>query len=138
MNRETSKAATSNDFRVYILVCIPIFWLIFQALGDWQRTYREEHRSFNHYWDPSNLIISGSSQNQELSLLAVFDLQNIPVNTAGEELLTTIPGVGPELARRIVARRTDSGPYQMAADLTRVTGIGPRRAEQITPYLSFD
>ncbi len=129
---------TIRDFRVPILVCIPIFWLLFQTVADYQRTYRADQRSSIHGWDPAHLRISAADRAQERSLEAVFDLQDIPVNIAGEELLTTIPGVGPELARRIVDQRTRSGPYQVPEDLTRVTGIGPRRAEQIAPHLSFD
>ena len=138
MNSKPLTVMNRRDFRVHILVCIPIFWLLFQTLADCQRTYRADHRSLDPGWDPANLKIAGADQAQQRSLQAVFDLQNIPVNLAGEELLATIPGIGPELARRIVAERSRSGPFRMADELTGVAGIGPRRAQQIAPYLSFD
>ena len=46
-------------------------------------------------------------------------------NTAGEKDLTTLPGIGPALARRIVADRKRNGPYRRPEDLLRVRGIGP-------------
>lgn len=44
--------------------------------------------------------------------------------TAGE--LTTLPGIGPVLARRIVDHREASGPFESVDDLLDVSGIGER------------
>jgi competence protein ComEA len=37
-----------------------------------------------------------------------------------------LPGVGPVLARRIIADREQRGPFGSIANLRRVKGIGPR------------
>ena len=43
-----------------------------------------------------------------------------------------------ELADRIVAERARTGPFRKPADLTRVHGIGDKRAEQFQGYMRFD
>ncbi|MFQ4148994.1 ComEA family DNA-binding protein [Arthrobacter sp. LAPM80] len=48
------------------------------------------------------------------------------VNTATAAEFDTLPGVGPVLAGRIVAWRTDHGPFTSVEGLTAVTGIGPK------------
>jgi competence protein ComEA len=51
----------------------------------------------------------------------------VDLNTASERLLTTLPGVGPVTARRIIEAR----PFHRVEDLLRVPGIGPARLEQL-------
>ena len=46
------------------------------------------------------------------------------LNTASEEALTALPGIGEELARRIVAYREEQGPFEAVEDLMEVSGIG--------------
>ena len=61
----------------------------------------------------------------------------IPVldpNSADEEQLRQLPGVGPQLASRIVEGR----PYQSADDLRQVPGLGDSVLDDIKPFLSFD
>jgi len=47
------------------------------------------------------------------------------VNHATAVELEALPGIGPGLARRIVADREAQGPFAAVADLDRVPGIGP-------------
>lgn len=58
-------------------------------------------------------------------------------NTAGEEELDRLPGIGPALAARIVAERERGGPFHSLADLERVPGIGPATRARLAPYLKF-
>jgi competence protein ComEA len=51
----------------------------------------------------------------------------INVNTADRETLETLPGVGPEIAREIVAAR----PFKSVDELERVRGIGPARMDEL-------
>ena len=55
----------------------------------------------------------------------------ININTAGPELLDTLPGIGPELARRIVDYRNTHGAFTAPGDLLLVDGIGERTLEDI-------
>lgn len=59
----------------------------------------------------------------------------IDVNTADWPELCLMPGIGEQLARRIVAERTTGGPFRDWEDLRRVRGIGPRTLEGMKPYL---
>ncbi len=55
----------------------------------------------------------------------------VNVNTADLSALESVPGIGPVLARRIVAHR----PYRSLDELLRVPGIGPKSLERLRPYL---
>lgn len=47
-----------------------------------------------------------------------------------------LPGIGPALARRIVADRAARGPFGRPEALRRVPGIGPRILKRIRPFLT--
>lgn len=55
----------------------------------------------------------------------------VSVNRATAAELEKVPGIGPELARRIVVYR----PYRSLNELTKVPGIGARSLERLRPYL---
>jgi competence ComEA-like helix-hairpin-helix protein len=57
-------------------------------------------------------------------------LGKIDINTAAEEELKTIPGIGPVMAARIIAAR----PFKSGDDLKKVSGIGDKKYETIRPY----
>ena len=61
----------------------------------------------------------------------------IDPNTAGEEDLDRLPGVGPVVAGRIVQTRRDRGPFAEPGDLLSVPGLGPATLARITPYLEW-
>lgn len=68
--------------------------------------------------------------------LALLIGQPVPVNTANQETLQMLPGIGPVLARAIVETRIKTGPFQQAEDLLRVPGIGPKRLASLRPLVS--
>jgi competence protein ComEA len=49
----------------------------------------------------------------------------IDLNTATAEQLQRIPGIGPAIAARLVARRDSLGRFQSYNDVDAVTGVGP-------------
>ena len=55
----------------------------------------------------------------------------VDVNTVGAGELQALPGIGPVLADRIVAWRTDNGPFSDVDALREVPGIGPAVLAQI-------
>ena len=60
----------------------------------------------------------------------------ININTADAEALDYLPGIGPELAGRIVDYREANGAFMELTDLLNVSGIGPGRLEKILPYIT--
>lgn len=59
----------------------------------------------------------------------------LDLNTATEEELDALPGIGPAKARAIIAYRESAGPFRTVDDLLEVKGIGPSLLEQIRPYV---
>jgi protein Tex len=59
----------------------------------------------------------------------------VDANTASSQLLGHVSGVGPALARRIVAARESQGPFPSRAALRKVGGFGPRTFEQAAGFL---
>jgi competence protein ComEA len=55
------------------------------------------------------------------------DISPLDLNTATAEELTELPGIGEELARRIVAYREANGPFTSTEELLEVSGIGETR-----------
>ncbi len=127
-----------NDYRIELLLLIPGIWLLIQLFPVSSGDVLDRGIETNDYWDISKVNVLPAYQSQKDVLLSVFQLENIPVNRADVELLTTVPGIGPVLAKRIVDDRDSSGFYLQPADLARVRGIGPKRVEQFHSFLSFD
>ena len=63
--------------------------------------------------------------------------ERIDPNTAGEEDLDRLPGVGPAVAGRIVRVRRDRGPFTGPNDLLSVPGVGPATLARMAPHLEW-
>ncbi len=59
----------------------------------------------------------------------------VDVNTASPALLAYVSGIGPALARRIVAHREAHGPFASREALRAVGGLGPKSYEQAAGFL---
>ena len=59
----------------------------------------------------------------------------ININTATEEQLVLLPGVGPSKAERVVAFRTKHGPFKRVADLRHVKGFGYKTIKKLEAFL---
>lgn len=74
------------------------------------------------------------------TLPAVTETQTefpIDLNTATEEQLRLLPGIGEVLARRIVAYREENGSFQAVEELLNVEDIGEKRLEGILDYIKI-
>ena len=70
--------------------------------------------------------------------LAPLFFKPIPINKADEELLITIPGIGPVLAKRIIEFRGQHGRITAIEELDEVKGIGPAKLKKLKEYLVVD
>ncbi len=57
--------------------------------------------------------------------------QIININTAGQEELDKLPGVGPALAQKIIIYRQEHGRFNTFDDLLKVPGIGPAKLARL-------
>jgi len=77
-----------------------------------------------------------------LLLLSVGNFQavaadKLDVNSATVEQLVEIKGVGEVIAQRIVDYRQQHNGFTSLAELNEVKGIGDKKLEQMTPYLTL-
>lgn len=61
--------------------------------------------------------------------------ERIDLDRADVSEITRLPRIGPALAQRIVAWRTEHGPFGSLARLDSVPGIGPKLLDAIRPYV---
>jgi len=59
----------------------------------------------------------------------------VEVNTASEQLLTYVSGLGPQLAKNIVAYRSENGPLSSREELKKVPRLGKKAFEQAVGFL---
>jgi len=65
-----------------------------------------------------------------------FFLLPIPINKANADLLTTIPGIGPRLAERIIDFRKSRDRIKTLDELLEINGIGKAKFEMMRGYVT--
>lgn len=77
-----------------------------------------------------------SIDKQSESSEVVHELINI--NTASEDLLCEVHGIGKVLSQRIIEYRETNGPFSSVEELMNVKGIGEATFEEMKPYISVE
>jgi comEA protein len=62
-------------------------------------------------------------------------LHLVDINHANLEELVELPGIGRELAMRIIEYRTTHGPFKQINELIDVKGIGEKKLEMLKEYI---
>jgi len=62
----------------------------------------------------------------------------LAINTASNEDLCFIKGVGPSLAQKIIDYREKNGNFRTAKDLEKVPGIGAKKRQSMEEFVRFD
>lgn len=70
--------------------------------------------------------------------MASFFFQPIPINKTDFATLTTIRGIGPTLASRIIEYREEKGAFRSPEDLLEVRGIGKVKLARLEKEISFE
>ena len=73
---------------------------------------------------------------QEAAQTTIDSSHRLNINRATQEELQQLPGIGPELAERIVAYRKKYGRFTTVAKLKNVEGIGEKRFEEIRSLIT--
>ena len=64
-----------------------------------------------------------------------LEANSIDLNTADSAQLDRLPGIGQELAQRIMTYREQSGGFSSVEDLLNVDGIGEKTLQKISEYV---
>ena len=62
----------------------------------------------------------------------------ININTATEQQLMLLPGVGETTAKKIIEYRTTNNGFNSVEDIMNVSGIGEKKFAQMKPYIKVD
>lgn len=62
----------------------------------------------------------------------------VNINTATEDELQELQGIGPALAKRIVEYRESNGNFERLEDLKNVSGIGDKTLEKIRSQITLN
>ncbi len=71
----------------------------------------------------------------EDTVVSCVNMVGVEVNTASEELLTYVSGVGEGLAKNIIKYRNEKGPFKSRSDFRKVTRFGDKAFEQAAGFL---
>jgi uncharacterized protein len=85
---------------------------------------------YQHDVDPSDL-----KQSLDDVVISCVNGVGVEVNRASVQLLTYVSGLGPQLAKNIVAFRDENGPFASRAQLQNVPRLGPKAFEQCAGFL---
>ena len=114
-----------------------------QKIGGWGENFGRLNIRFDKNQSAGLMAISNFSQAAGTSVSTIQSSaaaavssgraeSKLDVNSATEQQLETIPGIGPVMAERIIAAR----PFKSADDLRGVKGIGDTKYEKIRPYFN--
>ncbi|MBO8136740.1 MAG: helix-hairpin-helix domain-containing protein [Desulfotomaculum sp.] len=62
--------------------------------------------------------------------------RKININAAGEAELSSLPGIGPALSKRIIEYRSSNGMFKSIEEIKKVPGIGDKKYESIKNLIS--
>ena len=94
-----------------------------------------------HHWDmtraaarPVTVETERAALQEELAPEPLL----VDINAAASEELAQLPGIGEELAGRIVAFREEHGPFATAEDIMEVHGIGEGKFAAFAAYITVN
>ena len=62
----------------------------------------------------------------------------VNINTATEEQIAVLPGVGPKLASEVVSYRKAKGDFKEVEDLKKVNGMGDKKFEKVKNFIVIE
>ena len=77
---------------------------------------------------------ANSPANMNIDLDSEFEYP-LDLNTASQEALDSLPGIGPAKAKDIITYRDEHGPFSSVDELENVSGIGEATVESLRDYL---
>lgn len=87
------------------------------------------------YAEGSGIVQPGVRLIDSEDLSATTASARLDLNRASAAELELLPGIGPALARRIVQRREEKGPYRSPWDLASIQGLSRTQVERLLPLV---
>ena len=103
------------------------------TIEQFKSRYSEMDKNFSEISKNDSLfkIQKQKDANQTINL-------KININTADEEELIKLPGIGPVLSKRIVNYRKRVGKFKKTSEIINVKGIGKKKLEKLLPFIYID
>jgi protein Tex len=76
--------------------------------------------------------------NLDETVISCVNEVGVKVNSASQQLLTYVSGLGPTLAKNIIAFRNENGPFGSRAALKKVPRLGPKAFELAAGFLRVE
>lgn len=77
-------------------------------------------------------------ENEEVVVInTIKKIDKISINAASAEALTTLSGVGPSTAQKIIDYRNTQGPYKQIEDIKKVKGIKEKLFAKIKDFIKL-
>lgn len=76
--------------------------------------------------------------NLDNTVISCVNEVGVKVNTASQQLLSYVSGLGPTLAKNVITYRNENGPFHSRADLKKVPRLGPKAFELAAGFLRID
>lgn len=80
---------------------------------------------------PFTPVLAAKPSQPSVAAVSTEQLPVVNLNSADSVGLQLIKGIGPKMAERILAYRTEHGRFQKPEELVNVRGIGPAKYERI-------
>ena len=75
-------------------------------------------------------VKSAAEDPSEMSVADFIRASSVELNTAAQEELMTLPGIGEVLSARIIEYREENGPFSSVEEIMEVKGIGEKKLEE--------
>jgi competence protein ComEA len=86
--------------------------------------------------DSPDTVSEGREPTPPSATVAATGVGLVNINSADEDTLVALPGIGRALARRIIAWRAERGPFGTVEDLIEIPGIGPRNINDFRAFIT--
>ena len=92
------------------------------------------------FWHAHGQMAAGTVETDRQVAQETFlpDTAPLDLNTATAEELERLPGIGPELAERVLAHRAQHGAFESIEELMEVPGIGQGKLAALEGYLQIN
>lgn len=136
-----------RDERVQLVLAITLLYLAQGMFGNWisllfctphaATAYLRSVSSDVLMVETNPGVVHRDARHVSPAAHAPFFFEAIPINSANKEMLMTVKGIGPSLAESILSYRQRFGPLKSVEDLTKIQGVGTKRAASLAPSLFF-